>query len=282
MGQALPSLSDRETGVGQWPKLGCPPKKRPLGPQPSSAHAGQGAPGDAPHRPPPRPRPWCRSGTWRSPKMTWGGPLAWSPAAQSSWSSCTSLESFTGSWQVWEWSRIRLLLVDIVNICKDKFPNYEEKVKMFCWEHLYSDVKFATSWMAVDTLMNEIKRTSDFHGERKHDNSSCRSLSLLHTGWKELCDSCVDVCGRNSVDCIQPVGWPFPLSRTGREILGMNSKRYSLGPSTLLVRILNMITEQKIIYSLLLYYRLDARLSPLQDYLIRIFFNGGLPWWRSG
>ena len=52
---------------------------------------------------PPRPRPWCTSGTWTSPKMTWGIPVAWSPAC----SSCASLESFTGSWQIWEWSRIR-------------------------------------------------------------------------------------------------------------------------------------------------------------------------------
>lgn len=47
--------------------------------------------------------------------------------------------------------------MDIINICKDKLPNYEEKFKMFCSEHWYQEVKFATSWMALDMLMKEIE-----------------------------------------------------------------------------------------------------------------------------
>lgn len=37
----------------------------------------------------------------------------------------------------------------IITIYKDKLPNYEEKIKMVCEEHLHLAVKFASSWMAV-------------------------------------------------------------------------------------------------------------------------------------
>lgn len=125
-----------------------PRKKRPPGPPPSSAHAGQmplclWCPlyPDAP------PGPHHGAGWYMDMSqddLRWpcGRELAQNLFLEANtYENDPELETFPPKGN-YSW-------MGIITIYKDKLPIYEGKIKIFCEKHLHLAVKFASSWMAV-------------------------------------------------------------------------------------------------------------------------------------
>ena len=119
-------------------------------------------------------QPWCRPGTWSSCQPPKAAPQhrARPPKlGADKYEDDPELEKIRKD-RNYSW-------VDIITIYKDKLPNYEEEIKMFCEVHWHLDVeiRYILDGSGYFDVRDEGTSRSRFSWKRRHGHCSCRDFS---------------------------------------------------------------------------------------------------------